>query len=162
MEIWNKGKIDLCGSLSHFSPDADVREASLEAEKAYSDFNIEQSMRHDLYTVIHNIYTNADLKSLDPQDERLLSRMERAFRRNGLHLSEDKRQELKALRNRLSDLRIEFNKNYNQESSSEYIYFAFRIGYITSNSLLSQIAIKFTKVWFLLLLWLNRFQRAVM
>lgn len=119
-------------------------------------------MRHDLYTVIHNIYTNADLKSLDPQDERLLSRMERAFRRNGLHLSEDKRQELKALRNRLSDLRIEFNKNYNQESSSEYIHFAFRIGYITSNSLLSQIAIKFTKVWFLLLLCLNRFQRAVM
>lgn len=107
-------------SLSQFSPDADIREASVNAEKEYEEFSIEQSMRHDLYLVIHGLISKVDLKTLPHDDARLLEKLDRSFRRNGLHLPEDKRNELKALRKRLSEVCIEFMKNWSRESSSKF------------------------------------------
>ncbi|ORY91930.1 hypothetical protein BCR43DRAFT_497509 [Syncephalastrum racemosum] len=112
------GKIQLVSSLSQFSPDADIREASVNAEKEYEEFSIEQSMRHDLYLVIHGLISKVDLKTLPHDDARLLEKLDRSFRRNGLHLPEDKRNELKALRKRLSEVCIEFMKNWSRESST--------------------------------------------
>lgn len=77
-------------------------------------------MRHDLYTVIQNYISKTDIDSLGAEEARFLRRMERSFRRNGLHLSEDKRDELKELRKRLSEACIEFNKNWARESSSKF------------------------------------------
>lgn len=113
------GKAQLVSSLSQISPDAAVRDASVAAETKYDQFSIEQSMRHDLYTVISSYIAKTDLDSLKPEDARFLRRLERGFRRNGLHLPEDKRNELKELRKRLSETCIEFNKNWARESSSK-------------------------------------------
>ncbi|KAI9365618.1 hypothetical protein BD770DRAFT_376901 [Pilaira anomala] len=112
------GKAQLVSSLSQISPEADVREASVAAETKYDQFSIDQSMRHDLYTVIQNYISKTDIDSLGAEEARFLRRMERSFRRNGLHLSEDKRDELKELRKRLSEACIEFNKNWARESST--------------------------------------------
>ncbi|KAF7723369.1 hypothetical protein EC973_002068 [Apophysomyces ossiformis] len=112
------GKINLANSLSQISPDEAVREASIAAEKKYEEFNIEQSMRHDLYVVIQGYIDRTDLNSLDHEDARLLKKMEIFFRRNGLHLPEEKRNEYKELRKRLSEVCIEFNKNWSRESST--------------------------------------------
>ncbi|KAG1080850.1 hypothetical protein G6F42_023179 [Rhizopus arrhizus] len=111
-------KAQLVSSLSQISPDAAVREASVAAETKYDQFSIEQSMRHDMYSVITSYIAKTDLDSLDAEDARLLRKMERSFRRNGLHLSEKKRNEFKELRKRLSEVCIEFNKNWARESSN--------------------------------------------
>jgi Zn-dependent oligopeptidase len=120
-----KGNAQLVSSLSQFSPDAAVRDASVAAETKYDQFSIEQSMRHDLYTVISSYIAKTDLDSLNHEDARYLRRLERSFRRNGLHLPEDKRDELKELRKRLSETCIEFNKNWARESSSKCLQFSF-------------------------------------
>ncbi|KAG2202248.1 hypothetical protein INT46_009685 [Mucor plumbeus] len=112
------GKAQLVSSLSQISPDAAVREASVAAETKYDQFSIDQSMRHDIYSVITSYIAKTDLDSLDAEDARLLRKMERSFRRNGLHLSEEKRNEFKELRKRLSEVCIEFNKNWARESST--------------------------------------------
>ncbi|KAF1805697.1 hypothetical protein V8B55DRAFT_1489450 [Mucor lusitanicus] len=112
------GKAQLVSSLSQISPDAAVREASVAAETKYDQFSIEQSMRHDIYSVITSYIAKTDLDSLEAEDARLLRKMERSFRRNGLHLSEEKRNEFKELRKKLSEVCIEFNKNWARESST--------------------------------------------
>ncbi|KAI8888881.1 zincin [Backusella circina FSU 941] len=112
------GKAQLVSSLSQISPDAAVREASVAAETKYDQFSIDQSMRRDLYNVIQSYISKTDLDSLGAEDARLLRKMERSFRRNGLHLPEDKYEEYKDLRKRLSETCIEFNKNWARESST--------------------------------------------
>ncbi|CAO3657059.1 unnamed protein product [Mucor hiemalis] len=112
------GKAQLVSSLSQISPDEAVREASVAAETKYDQFSIDQTMRHDLYSVIQNYINKTDIDSLGAEESRLLRKMERRFLRNGLHLSEDKREEFKELRKRLSEVCIEFNKNWARESST--------------------------------------------
>ncbi|KAI7859474.1 hypothetical protein BDC45DRAFT_496162 [Circinella umbellata] len=112
------GKTQLVGSLSQISPDAAVREASVAAEKEYEDFSIEQTMRHDLYVVIQSVIEKTDRSKLSAEEDRLLTKTERSYRRNGLHLPEDKRNEFKELRKRLSEVCIEFMKNWSRESST--------------------------------------------
>lgn len=113
------GKAQLVSSLSQISPDEAVREASVAAETKYDQFSIDQTMRHDLYSVIQNYINKTDIDSLGAEEARLLRKMERRFLRNGLHLSEEKREEFKELRKRLSEVCIEFNKNWARESSSK-------------------------------------------
>lgn len=105
--------------MSQISPDAAIRDASVAAEKQYEEFSIEQTMRHDLYVVIQGLIDKTDLKTLDHEEARMLSKMERSFRRNGLHLPEEKRNEFKELRKRLSEVGIEYMKNWSNESSSK-------------------------------------------
>ncbi|KAI7880846.1 zincin [Lichtheimia hyalospora FSU 10163] len=112
------GKIQLVSSLSQISPDSAIRDASVAAEKQYEEFSIEQTMRHDLYVVIQGLIDKTDLKTLDHEEARMLSKMERSFRRNGLHLPEEKRNEFKELRKRLSEVGIEYMKNWSNESST--------------------------------------------
>lgn len=113
------GKAQLVSSLSQFSPEASVRDASIAAETKYDQFSIEQCMRHDFYSVITDYISKTDLKSLDHEDARYLSKMELSFRRNGLHLAEEKRDELAEIRKRSSEISIEFNKNWALEDSSK-------------------------------------------
>lgn len=113
----------MVSSLSQISPDADVREASVAAETKYDQFSIDQSMRHDLFTVIQSYIAKTDIDALGAEEARLLRKMERSFIRNGLHLSEEKRDEFKDLRKRLSEACIEFNKNWSRESSSKFSFY---------------------------------------
>ncbi|RCH81928.1 hypothetical protein CU098_006959, partial [Rhizopus stolonifer] len=108
----------LVSSLSQFSPDAAIREASVEAETKVDQFSIEQSMRHDIYTVVQGYISKTDLSTLGAEEARMLEKMEQSFRRSGLHLEQEKREELKDLRKRLSEVCIEFNKNWARESST--------------------------------------------
>lgn len=106
--------------MSQFSPDAAIREASVEAETKVDQFSIEQSMRHDIYTVVQGYISKTDLSTLGAEEARMLEKMEQSFRRSGLHLEQEKREELKDLRKRLSEVCIEFNKNWARESSSKF------------------------------------------
>lgn len=135
----------MVSSLSQISPDAAVREASVAAETKYDQFSIEQSMRHDIYSVITSYIAKTDLDSLEAEDARLLRKMERSFRRNGLHLSEEKRNEFKELRKRLSEVCIEFNKNWARESSSKF-YLGFGPSCLKWINPWISLAVKFTKV----------------
>ncbi|CAO3686709.1 unnamed protein product [Umbelopsis ramanniana] len=112
------GEAHLATNLSYFSPEKDVRDASLEADKAYDAFGIEQGMRVDLYEAVLNVFNKTDLATLDPEDARLLTKTELDFRRSGLALEESKRNELKEIRKKLSELGIDFSKNLNEESST--------------------------------------------
>lgn len=109
------GKASALKFYQYVHPDKQVREASLEANKMMEQFEIESSMREDVYRAIQNASRNTNTSRLAAEDARLLQKMELACRRNGLALPLEQRNELKRTKLELSSLSIEFNKNMNEE-----------------------------------------------
>ncbi|KAJ3179433.1 Thimet oligopeptidase [Gaertneriomyces sp. JEL0708] len=99
----------------HVNTNKDVRDAAVEANKALDEFEIEQSMREDLYTSI--LATKKKGESVDPESARLLEFLERDFRRNGLALPKEQRDELKKLKQRLADICTEYGQTLAEDKT---------------------------------------------
>ncbi|KAK7203164.1 hypothetical protein BZA70DRAFT_83434 [Myxozyma melibiosi] len=98
------------------STDAAVRESSAKAEEVFREYNIELSMREDLFKVVDAVYKQAP--ALDAESTRLLEKMHLDFVRNGLALPKEKRDELKALQKALSSLELAYKTNLSENTES--------------------------------------------
>lgn len=99
------------------STDAKLRDASTEAEKLMDDFGIESSMREDVFRLVDAVYKkHKDDQSLDTESRRLLEKDHKGYIRMGLGVPQGpQRDRFKAIKKRLSDLGITFQKNLNEE-----------------------------------------------
>lgn len=90
-------------------PDKAMRDAGQEATKQLLAWFTAASFRMDVYQSIRNF---ADTKpALKGEDALLLHDTLRDYRRNGMDLPQDKRDQLLALKNRLNELELEFARN---------------------------------------------------
>jgi thimet oligopeptidase len=93
--------------LGHCHADKAVRDAASEMETEVGKFEIDLSTREDLYEALKA----APKEGLNPFQARLREKIVDDFRRSGLDLPGEKREEFKTLSKRLLELGIRYNKN---------------------------------------------------
>jgi len=104
--------------LHHVHPDEDIRNASTEADKRMSEHSVEMQMRKDVFDNLLKYQQSAEGKQLAGESKRFIDRLVKNGFRSGLHLDEAKRNEIKAIKKRLSDISIDFQKNVNEENTT--------------------------------------------
>ncbi|XP_067289588.1 neurolysin, mitochondrial isoform X1 [Pseudorasbora parva] len=100
----------------YVSPCKEVRLASTEADKCLSDFDVEVSMRADVFQRLL-VLQEKQSSGLLPESERFLGRLIKLGKRNGLHLSKDIQDEIRSISKKISELSIDFNQNLNEENT---------------------------------------------
>lgn len=100
----------------HVSTDKDIRSASTEADRKLSEFEVEVSMRKDVFDNLVAFQKN-NKTPLTSEASRVLDRLIKLGQRNGLHLPEEVQTEIKAIKSRMSSLSIDFSKNLNEENT---------------------------------------------
>ena len=93
------------------SPSAELRDASTEAESLVREFEIESSMRIDVFRALQAAEKNIKEsgKVLSPEEQRLVDKMILDRTRNGLALPDAKREKLTVLKKELAQACVDFN-----------------------------------------------------
>ena len=102
--------------LKYVSADEKIRNAGDSLEVAFSRWGIQTAAREDLYKALTAAVAKA--APTDPVDKRLAEKMRLDFELNGLSLSKEKRDQVTALKQQISDIGIEFDTNLNQAQDS--------------------------------------------
>lgn len=99
--------------MSNVHPDKSVRDNCLEHLNKLEQFNIQQSMRKDIYKAVMNMKT----EKLDNEDSRYLEHLHRDFKRLGLHIDDDR---IEKLRKQLVELETNYSNNINNVDTKYY------------------------------------------
>jgi len=99
----------------HVSADKAMREASTDCDKLLSEMSVDLSMRQDVFD--NSVALQAKGFEMTAEQKRYLERDVRNGKRNGLHLSPEIQDEVKAIKKEISELEIEFSKNLNEENT---------------------------------------------
>lgn len=110
-------RVNLFMFLSNVHPDATVRDAAQAAEEKYNNYLIELSQREDLYKAVKAYAATPEAAKLTGEEKRLLDFTLRDYRRSGMDLPKDKREQLAAIRKEIGKLAIDFNKNIAEDES---------------------------------------------
>jgi thimet oligopeptidase len=92
-------------------PDDAVRNMAEECNAEFAKFFNEISLDENLYRAVKDYSETAEAKSLTGYKARFTEKTVEDFERNGFALPKEKRDELKAINDKLSDLSILFQKN---------------------------------------------------
>jgi thimet oligopeptidase len=99
------------GFMSYVAEDADVRASADHLREALDKYEVSLGFRDDLYAAVMAFAATDEGRELQGEDKRLLDWTLRDFRRNGFGLPAERRQRVQALRERLVEIEVEFQRN---------------------------------------------------
>ena len=106
--------------MQYVHPNKEIRDSAVESSKQVADFMNKWSMNVDIYKSVQHAF---DKFQSDLEGEELLyfDRMLKSYKHRGIHLEQDKRDELEALNKELTEMSIKYSTNLNEVD--DYIYF---------------------------------------
>jgi Zn-dependent oligopeptidase len=102
--------------MAQVATDAAVRDAGSEAEERITKWRVGLAFRDDLYAAVRALADSPAGAVLEGEDRRLLDFWLRDFRRAGQELAPERRRELEALRSRLVELEVAYQRNISEFS----------------------------------------------
>jgi len=123
-DIWNLiGRVEYpIYLMNEVHPDSIVR---TEAEKSilkFSEWQNEMSLNEDLYDAVVEFSESSGSKDLKKVEIRLLKDILDGFIRQGFNLSKEKRDSVKAIKNRIQKIGLEFGKNISTYTDTLTVY----------------------------------------
>ncbi len=98
--------------LKYVSISSSVRDAGNECETLLGQFSVDMYSREDLYRALKEYASKGE--ALTGESKRLVDKELLDFKRSGLELTKEKRQEVTGLRKKLVELEATFGKNINE------------------------------------------------
>jgi thimet oligopeptidase len=122
LSIYTEVANTLCTFPMHVHAEKEVRDASAEACEELDKLKIECEQRNDVFKVFEQyeseIYPR-EKSDLHFEECRYIEEMANNYKRNGLYISDDsKKERINQIKNLLSELCIQFEKNLNEENTS--------------------------------------------
>ncbi|MEQ8766508.1 MAG: M3 family metallopeptidase [Planctomycetota bacterium] len=102
--------------MAQVSTDAEERERGRKADQAQGEWFIRLTKREDLYEAMKEL-EGSDRAPKDGEPKRLLEQLLRDFRREGMGLSEEKRNRILEIDNQLNELGIDFRRRISEDES---------------------------------------------
>lgn len=97
--------------LAYVHPDDEIRNECLTSTAEFGKFFNEISLSEDLFHAVKNYSKSEDALQLVGANKKYLKETVEEFERNGFALPKEKREQLKILQDKLSDLGIQFDSN---------------------------------------------------
>ena len=101
--------------MAYVHPEASIREAASKGEQMWSDWAVDFATNESLYAAV-KAYADTD-PQLEGEEARLLEHTLRDYRRSGMMLSSDSREQLKTKQKELGKLSIEFESNIRNDET---------------------------------------------
>ena len=101
--------------MAYVSPNAELRDAGQRAEETVRNWMIALNQRQDLFAAVRS-YADSN-PELEGEQARLLGHTLRDFRRAGMDLDDDKRAQLREVREELTRLSLEFQRNIREDET---------------------------------------------
>jgi len=106
----------------HVAEDKALRDASVAADKKLSVFEVDLSMKKEVFDNVCAFKDRIGLDNLSTEEKRFVEKAIITGKRNGLHLDSAKREAVKAVKKKISELGTQFGFNLNEDNT--FLYFA--------------------------------------
>lgn len=103
--------------LGNVHADSLIRTEALTNMSVLSKFGNDISLDENLYQAVKQYAGSSEAKTLTGEKKKFVYETVRDFERNGFALTKEKREELKIIQNKISDIGIEFNKNISEDKN---------------------------------------------
>ena len=105
----------------HVVTDKAIRDASVAADKKLSVFGVDLRMKKEVFDNVCTFKERFSLDHLTSEEKRFVEKTIIAGRRNGLHLDEDRREKVKTIKKKISELGTQFGFNLNEDTTHLYL-----------------------------------------
>ena len=106
------------GSVSGVGSNPQILAIARELSPLTSKHTNDISLNDELFQRVKQVYDNRDNLKLNKAQMRLLTEMYKRFERNGANLPDDKKEEIKKLNSRISELQLAFGQNLLAETGN--------------------------------------------
>lgn len=106
--------------MQYVHPNKEIRDSAVESSKQVADFMNKWSMNVDIYKSVQHAFDQFQ-SELEGEELLYFDRMLKSYKHRGIHLEQEKRDELEALNKELTEMSIKYSTNLNEVD--DYIYF---------------------------------------